>query len=1368
MTNFEKAIDEFRERQANVYRADQTRVVRDSHSARRSAKDHAGRWFFELVQNCEDTKAKKVEVRITDKAVYVANDGNPFSPHAIEAISGTDFTDKPVGTIGRKGVGFKAVYQITSTPQVFVSDSQGLEFNPARAEEWFCKQEINCTEGELPYQWLPFFISRSDAEAEDSVLRELHRSVTVVRLPFKSNNCRDLALKHLEDWPPYALLPFKHIEMLTVKSDDLSFSIDVERDGGFWTLRDSRGNTKTMWRVRTYPEKPDDEILAELDIDDRQRVREVVFLVAAPVNSEGKVTSVENSIKIHVFYPTEERSPVSVLMHAEFLVKSDRTAVIPVKDSKFNSWTADRLADLLVEFVNGCHDTTDPAAHLKLLAPIDSLDSSPTTSDLWNRILRSAKEKLRLPDATGSLNLTVDEARMLAVSVEKERARRILEGTPAGTRLVHESVDSNTEAKEALRKLGCRSISDNELLAIIAEQSQKKAQDPDWLWVCWYWLAYWFADKPWGNENKLRKEHLQKLPLIPIAKTVLSREAMRGRIITWRDGSSEDNIPDWVPLSFVDNWFRDRIVSLEKNDPVTELRSELGVGDPGENAVLQAVGKAIEEYWKEPKGEPGRFLDFLLASDWVDRFDPSPGVRRCPVPAHLLGDDEEHWVETCTAYFGQQWGEELLVQVYEGVKGVPWVRPHHTADTRKTRDVLEWLGVTPYPKMVADTSADAMKIERRRIENTIYGYVREIKCKPPLVLDKVGDLASLDRQQASSLLVLLTLNWETYYRGRSEITITYTPQSRWRHHTVTTGWWKRVQLELIPPLVNNYAQPAPLDACWLPDKTTQKAIGDLVPVIDLEAFGKEADKVKNWLRKVVYVRRTLDQISLEYWRKLLTDWIPKIVAPEQAAQDHRKRDTIIRWYDACLRSLEERDDVPKNALSDVSLLCHKGDTWSYCGTDSIRLADDDELANAFGQDCWQIELRPALRSQSKRYFGLRSLSEEIDVKFQLGQLLKEKSEGLQRALKDVCPYIFVWRSSQTKREPDVIRSNLLSLRVSVVETLRANLTLEGVAEKEIERNCGVQKSQLIVSANRWDNRLTFLARALAEALDVKTDADFYENLLRYGSESGRRGKLLSKGITEGDMDRLLRLFRQEADITSSAESSPQPEAPPAPGTSDASDTSQPSASSPAPSTETPSDSTKEPSAGSKEKPEPTEPKDADLELKDPETDEIVLSSGTPSMAGSGGTSFSSGEGGTHTDRDELTQEQKNEIEKCGRDASARELRKMGYSVSQMPKHNPGFDIRATRKDEELRVEVKAHRRTSKTVQLTVREFSEYNEQQRNESVKWQLWNVENLSATVSAPIRITRFDSIPKDALSAQQFALDLGKCTPIPTEEAQ
>ena len=98
----------------------------------------------------------------------------------------------------------------------------------------------------------------------------------------------------------------------------------------------------------------------------------------------------------------------------------------------------------------------------------------------------------------------------------------------------------------------------------------------------------------------------------------------------------------------------------------------------------------------------------------------------------------------------------------------------------------------------------------------------------------------------------------------------------------------------------------------------------------------------------------------------------------------------------------------------------------------------------------------------------------------------------------------------------------------------------------------------------------------------------------------------------------------------------------------------------------------------------------------------------------------------------------------------------------MPQSNPGFDIRATRQGVELRVEVKAHTGSASIVDVTKREIEECSRQEAREGIRWELWNVENLSAAVPSPIRITRYDHIPDDALSERILALDLRKCTPV------
>ena len=65
MGTIEEAIEEFRKKRLAVYKADHDQIVRDERGAERAAKDHVGRWLFELLQNSDDAD---VEADVSGKA----------------------------------------------------------------------------------------------------------------------------------------------------------------------------------------------------------------------------------------------------------------------------------------------------------------------------------------------------------------------------------------------------------------------------------------------------------------------------------------------------------------------------------------------------------------------------------------------------------------------------------------------------------------------------------------------------------------------------------------------------------------------------------------------------------------------------------------------------------------------------------------------------------------------------------------------------------------------------------------------------------------------------------------------------------------------------------------------------------------------------------------------------------------------------------------------------------------------------------------------------------------------------------------------------------------------------------------------------
>jgi len=83
---------------------------------------------------------------------------------------------------------------------------------------------------------------------------------------------------------------------------------------------------------------------------------------------------------------------------------------------------------------------------------------------------------------------------------------------------------------------------------------------------------------------------------VPTDCQLASPEQLREQIVTWRVGSVRTDTPEWVPLIFIDEWLQQRLKRLPKDDPIRKMLPELGIEEPGDNALLRAVQKAIRDF----------------------------------------------------------------------------------------------------------------------------------------------------------------------------------------------------------------------------------------------------------------------------------------------------------------------------------------------------------------------------------------------------------------------------------------------------------------------------------------------------------------------------------------------------------------------------------------------------------------------------------------------------------------------------------------------------------------------------------------------------------------------------------------------------
>jgi len=1336
MGPLEKAIQEFTQKRLDVYRADPQQIVRDTRAAERAAGDHVGRWLFELLQNSDDAGATEVLVLVEDDTVYVADNGRGLKPEAVSAICGTDFSDKTAGTIGRKGVGFKSVYEVSRNPQVLTVDGEGIEFSPDRTMAWL--QESNLDDGHVPYQWIPFLIPWDHVQRQDQQLGALTAYKTVVRLRGLSPEKKQKVEQLLREWPPHALFAFRHLRQ--IKAPGLE--VVLSAGDGVWSLRDSRGETPVEWRVSRHAEHPPTDLLERLGADERQALSEdgVGFLIAAPLENDCVVPTTDY-LPVHVFYPTEQKGPVRLLLHAEFLVKSDRTTLIPIPDNPFNAWVADRLAYHVCKFVNDSYRPEAPNSHAALLVPFGDRESHPVAEDLWQRISDKTQGDLRLADVEARQRLTVDEARLISVSIRADLARTLLEATSVRGRLLHPAFDDDKEARKALKELGCKEIHDQDLMAAIVENADSLAADTQWVWACWEWVAAWVVKEPYGEEHKKRMERARALPIVPVDGRLVKASDLAGRIVTWKPDTGVDNLPDWLPLTFVEDWFRDQIrEEAEQESPAKKLCAELDITKPGADVIQRAVGRAVKQYWKDKQGDPARFLRFILKQDWYETSEASSALQRCPVPLSKPIEGQV-WAEARKAYFGREWRNTLLSDLYAGMENIAWVREDAIENSEgQVRRVLEWLGVTAYPRVVDDPSDQAQ--ESLRVQAALPYNTAHDPIPHPRVLEHVN-ITRLPPPQSVALLRLLTKHWTTYYAHHSTLSFRYRYYG-WHYHSAASAWWDEIKTKLPLPLRGS-AEPVPLSHCWLPDKRTKRAIGGLLPVVNLEAFGDDKDIVRDWLIDAVGLRTRMEQLTVEEWKGLMSARMPDKAPAERLGTDEQLQDRVTGWYAACLETVAEQENVSQQVFASCPLLCRKGAVWQYVADEPRYLNDDNDLATAFAEDVWLFHIPARLATDAVKYLDVLPLSGSVQVDVTPGEPKSPLSDGLLARFNESLPYVWAWRSSQSKQAAERLSARLKGLKVHVVPALKADLALKGLHHK-VEPRWHVEDDTIYLHCNHANE--AELAQALAKALDVRSEADFYENLLRCTDNRQRKEKLLSKGIADAEVERCLRAYSGQ----SAEEEQDEGHREPIRGQQKVG-VRQPS-----------DDVTQRPQREQSPTRQPVEPPEEEppgvqesveqpLRLKDADKVDYVL--GGPPEVGGGHGGGGGGEG-TRQERQSLTKEQKTRLEEAGRRVAVRELEKTGFSVEEMPLDNPGFDLQAKRNGEELRVEVKAHTGRATVVDVTQRQYKEYLGQQ---GYHWELWNVEHLAEDDAEPVTITRYDDIPDDALDTRTFRVDLKKC---------
>ena len=391
-----QAVEKLSQETLAAYR-EAPRFVEEHANLERSAVEggYGRRQLFELIQNGADElvdSAGRVEVMLTEQALYCANEGRALTVAGVGALLSSHLSSKQGVEIGRFGLGFKSVLAVTTRPEIF-SRSGSIRFDPEDAARRI--REVVPEARRTPVLRVATPMDPTAEAEEDPFLAELMTwATTVVRLPRDTADSSWVG-EDMDRFPSQFLLFSPHVEQLVLDDQERPArrTISATREGDEIVLEDDE---KSRWRVFAVEHHPSDA--AKLDagaMADRDRIP-LVWAVPTRRGPRGEFWA---------FFPTLDRTTLRGVVNAPWKLNEDRTRII---EGPFNAELIERLSVLVIEKLPELLPVDDPGLLLDLMPGRGREAAGWADQELTDAINTLAKSSPSLPDQTPELRLPRD------------------------------------------------------------------------------------------------------------------------------------------------------------------------------------------------------------------------------------------------------------------------------------------------------------------------------------------------------------------------------------------------------------------------------------------------------------------------------------------------------------------------------------------------------------------------------------------------------------------------------------------------------------------------------------------------------------------------------------------------------------------------------------------------------------------------------------------------------------------------------------------------------------------------------------------------------------------------------------------------
>ncbi len=443
-------------------------------------------FVYELLQNAEDAGATRVRFLQFDDHLEVLHDGKPFTLSNVLSLCDAANSDKNDGgnKIGKFGVGFKSVFTICSTVDLYSEPSNRLIKDALgkfaiRIEHYTDPININgqwniaepyTTRFLFPYDYSKYYKSQDDLK-------------------------KDIA-KKLANLGTSVLLFMKNIQEIHYLICGAGENYDGH--GSYMLDRQSLGdNICKVTALGETNNKADDNsfLVFSKYIEQTERTVDIAYSI---LEKEGKLKFTKTASPfVSVYFPTETESKLNFIVQAPFDLTPNRSSL--EQDSDINAEMVSLLSDLFKESIMEIRNRKLLSFDFLDLLPYDS--GNPAFSPKWHfydfhvRVRELFRKEAIIPAIDGSYigyrDARIQRSAKLMELLEGERLCALVGNPNAKWLPKHITENSPLKALHGfLKALGVREIGSNDLPRLFKQNpSFLESADEDWLVLLYSFLA---------------------------------------------------------------------------------------------------------------------------------------------------------------------------------------------------------------------------------------------------------------------------------------------------------------------------------------------------------------------------------------------------------------------------------------------------------------------------------------------------------------------------------------------------------------------------------------------------------------------------------------------------------------------------------------------------------------------------------------------------------------------------------------------------------------------------------------------------------------------------------------------------------------